>query len=205
MIFDIYTATAIPGRVPDVQARVGEALESRAALSPLGGAWRSELGVLMQVVHLWPYRDHAERTAVMSELDSLSGWPVQVDDVLADERLETWTSAPFADRLLEAGSYGGVYEMRTYSFRPGTMDQVLEVWEKALPVRVEMSPLVAIMTSESGALNRLRHIWVYQDLNERARIREESLSRPPWPPLTREWRFHEETQILLPETFSPLQ
>lgn len=204
MIVDCYTATALPGQIPELDARLEKVLENRTALSPLAGAWRAEIGELSQVVQLWPYRDLAHRADVLERAPALVGWPVDGDGVLEDEQLETWTAVPFAT-LLEPGAYGSVYEMRTYSFRPGTMERVLEVWANALPARVGLSPLVACLYAQSGRLNRLRHIWAYADLNERARLRQESLSLPGWPPMTREWRVHEVSQVLVPAAYSPLR
>jgi hypothetical protein len=65
---------------------------------------------------------------------------------------------------------------------------VEERFAKRLPLRekhskLELSPLAACWTSELGGLNKFVHTWVYKDLGERARIREES--RKPggaWPP-----------------------
>jgi NIPSNAP len=51
---------------------------------------------------------------------------------------------------------------------------VLEGWAKAIEAREKFSPLAACWTSELGGLNKFVHTWVYEDLNERARIREES-------------------------------
>jgi tRNA (Thr-GGU) A37 N-methylase len=58
-------------------------------------------------------------------------------------------------------------------------------WGKAIEAREKFSPLAACWTSELGGLNKFVHTWVYKDLNERARVREES--RKPggqWPPQT---------------------
>src|SRR6184192_1249496 len=54
---------------------------------------------------------------------------------------------------------------------------------KAIEAREKFSPLAACWTNELGGLNRFTHIWCYKDLNERARVREES-RRPggAWPP-----------------------
>jgi hypothetical protein len=204
VIFECYTATVLPGCIPEFSSRIEAALPGRKEVSPLGGAWRAEIGTLSQVVQLWPYHDLGELVEARQHLERAADWPVPVADVLEDERVDTWRSVPFLEPL-EPGEYGKVYEMRTYRFRPGSMDRVLEIWAEALPIRVRMSPLVACMYSVSGELNRLRHVWAYDDLNERARIRQESLSLPSWPPMTREWRVHEESQILLPEAYSPLR
>jgi hypothetical protein len=75
--------------------------------------------------------------------------------------------------------------MRTYTIAPGDIPKVLDGWGKAIEAREQFSPLAACWTSELGGLNKFVHTWVYKDLNERARVREES--RKPggqWPPQT---------------------
>jgi hypothetical protein len=67
-----------------------------------------------------------------------------------------------------------VYEMRTYTFAPGDIPKVLEGWAKAIEAREKFSPSAACWTSELGGLNKFVHTWVYKDLNERAKVREES-------------------------------
>ena len=68
------------------------------------------------------------------------------------------------------------------------------------------SPLAACWTSELGALNRFTHIWVYKDLNERARVREES-RRPggAWPPQAGVRPIRQENKLLIPASFSPVR
>ena len=72
--------------------------------------------------------------------------------------------------------------MRTYTYEPGAIPQLLQAWEEAIPSREEYSPLAACWYTEFGGLNRFTHVWVYKDLNERARIRDESRQATHWPP-----------------------
>jgi hypothetical protein len=63
-------------------------------------------------------------------------------------------------------------------------------------------PLAACWTSELGGLNKFVHTWVYQDLNERAKVREES--RKPggaWPPQTGVRPVRQENKLLIPTAF----
>jgi len=66
--------------------------------------------------------------------------------------------------------------------------------------------LAACCTSELGALNKFVHIWVYQDVNERARVREES-RRPgdAWPPQAGVRPIRQENKLLIPLAFSPVR
>jgi hypothetical protein len=68
--------------------------------------------------------------------------------------------------------------------------------------REKFSPLAACWTSELGGLNKFVHTWVYRDLNERARIREES-HRPggAWPTQIGVWPVRQENKLMIPAAF----
>ena len=62
----------------------------------------------------------------------------------------------------------------------------------------KLSPLAACWTSELGGLNKFVHTWVYKDLDERARVREES--RKPggaWPPQSGVRPIRQENKLLI--------
>ncbi len=98
-----------------------------------------------------------------------------------------------------------IYEMRTYTLRRGTVAEFEKVFAEALPYREKYSKLTAFWHTEIGPLNQVIHVWAYQDLNERARVRAEARQDPHWPPKSRELIESQETKILIPATFSPLK
>lgn len=204
MIYETYTAGLKPGAISEVLRRTAERLDARVAVSPLAAWWYAEIGALNHIVQVWPYRDLAHRDEVQGRLRSDPGAAIDLSDLLESERVELWTPAPFM-RPLTPSVMDGVFEMRTYTFKPGSMPDVLEVWGGAIEVRETLSPLVACWYPVTGELNRLQHIWVFTDLAERARIRAEAMNLPSWPPLTREWRIAEESSLLLPAPFSPIR
>jgi len=100
---------------------------------------------------------------------------------------------------------GNIYEMRSYTYQPGTMPEVVKRWAESIPHREEHSPLAAGMFSELGGLNKWIHIWPYKSLNERNRIRTEASKSSYWPPKTREFLLRQENKILVPAAFSPMK
>lgn len=201
MIYEIDTTALKPGMLSEVVARTAASLPGREAISPLAAYWRTEVGALNRTLTVWPYRDMTHRAEVRAALEDVPGWPPDVTDLIVSEQVEIVTPASFM-RPLTRASDRGVLEMRTYTFRPGTMPLVLDVWERMVPARERLSPLVACWYTEIGALHRFTHIWGYESLDERARIRAEAVEQGIWPPLTREWRLSEESNILLPVMFS---
>src|SRR5437870_1425968 len=98
-----------------------------------------------------------------------------------------------------------IYEVRTYTLRPGTVAEFEERFEKRKPRREKHSPLAACWSSELGGLNKFVHVWVYKDSTERARIREESRKGGQWPPQSGVRPIKQENKLLIPASFSPLK
>jgi len=61
MIFEIRTYTLKPGTVPQAEQAFADKIAERVKYSPLAGFWRSEVGTLNQIIHIWPYKDTNER------------------------------------------------------------------------------------------------------------------------------------------------
>ena len=55
-------------------------------------------------------------------------------------------------------------------------------------------------------MNKFIHTWVYKDLNERARVREEArTSGGAWPPQAGVRPIRQENKLLVPAAFSPVR
>jgi NIPSNAP len=77
---------------------------------------------------------------------------------------------------------------------------------KAIEAREKFSPLAACWTSELGGLNAFVHTWVYKDLNERARAREDARKGGgPWPPQAGVRPVRQANKLLIPASFSPVR
>ena len=191
------------------EARYAQRLSLREHHAKLGAFWHTEGGPRNQVIHVYPYDDLQHRTrvrAAMAQDAERNAMPGGREFVVAQEA-EIMIPAPFM-RPLGSRDYGtgNVYEMRTYTYAPGDIPKVLEGWAKAIETREKFSPLAACWTSELGGLNKFVHTWVYKDLNERARIREES-RRPGtgWPAQTGVRPIRQENKLLIPAAFSPVR
>jgi len=96
-----------------------------------------------------------------------------------------------------------IIEMRAYTLQPGTVASFEERFGQALPARAKVSPLAAFWHTEVGPLNRVIHVWPYEDMAARTRLREEATKQPGWPPNTREFVVEQQSDIYLPAPFSP--
>ncbi len=74
-IYEIRVYTLAPGAIPGMLERWSEKIGERVKLSPLVGAWYSELGALNQWVHIWAYKDAAERQRIRAEAIARGIWP----------------------------------------------------------------------------------------------------------------------------------
>ncbi|HEY4041735.1 MAG TPA: NIPSNAP family protein, partial [Rhodopila sp.] len=74
-LFEMRTYTYAPGAIPGVIERWAPKIDARVKLSPLIGAWYSELGGLNKWVHIWAYKDAVERQRVRAEAMSQGIWP----------------------------------------------------------------------------------------------------------------------------------
>jgi len=101
-----------------------------------------------------------------------------------------------------------IYELRSYTLKPGTMYEWGNCWSKGITRRDTNEEAVTGMFTQVGELNNVEHLWAYKDLQTRKETREAAWSRPGWDdvvsytvPLIR----HMKSRILVPTPFSPLQ
>ena len=64
-----------------------------------------------------------------------------------------------------------IYEVRTYTLRPGTVAEFEERFAKRLPLREKHSKLGAFWHTEFGPLNQVIHVYPYDDLQQRTAVR----------------------------------
>lgn len=103
-----------------------------------------------------------------------------------------------------------IYEQRIYTFHPG---KLAEFWSIYLPdplalQRRILGDLVGYFTVETGTLNQVVHLWRYASYEDRLQRRAALGKEPLWKeyvarmtPLVQ----RQESSILLPTAFSPLQ
>ena len=65
-----------------------------------------------------------------------------------------------------------IYEVRTYTLRPGTVAEFEERYAKRLPLREKHSKLGAFWHTEVGPLNQVIHVYPYDDLQQRTAVRD---------------------------------
>jgi hypothetical protein len=212
MIYEVRTYDLKPHTQAEVEKRFGEAYEKRKQYSELAAFWHTEIGPLNQIIHVWPYRDLAERDRIRAAAVKDGVWPPKISEFVIAQRSDIMV--PFAiSPEMRPGRMGPYFEVRTYTYASGELPKIIKAWEKAIPARVQLSPVAAIWYGELGGLNKFVHIWPFATLDERNEIRRKAVAAGIWPPsavvkkegLADYHLLSQENKIVMPSAFSPLQ
>ena len=101
-----------------------------------------------------------------------------------------------------------IYELRSYRTQPGRAAAWTKLFKDVLPTRREYSTPVGMWTTDVGGLNRVVHLWAYDDLNHRAQVRADVAQNPRWQefvPTSAKELLEMSSVVLNPCPHSPLQ
>ncbi len=96
-----------------------------------------------------------------------------------------------------------IYEIRTYGLKVGSQAEVIKRYGEAYEHRKKYSELTAFFSTEIGPLNEIIHIWGYESLEERTRIRGAAAKDSNWPPKIQEFIVEMESKIFNAAPFCP--
>jgi hypothetical protein len=205
MIYEIRTYQLVIGGVAEVEERTAEAYAAWEPHSPLVGFFHTEAGPLNEVVHIWRYADIEERARVRAEVLEDPRWPPDTGRLILNQQVEIMQPFPFVPEWQPAPD-GPLYELRQYTFTPGSLPIVREGWERALPHRMRFSRPVLAGSLEFGpSVNSFIHIWPYPNLEARTQAQRASRVDGTWPPPLRPHLLKMTSKLLLPAAFSPAQ
>ena len=189
MIYEVRTYTLQPGSVAQFEENFAKALPAREKYSKLGAFWHTDIGPLNQVIHVWPYESVDERNAIRAEASQDPDWPPKnPPEMYVSLSSDIYIPAPFMRPMGGGQELGNIYEMRIYTYKNGSMPEVVKRWGAAIPHREEYSPCAAAMYSDLGSLNKWMHVWPYKDMEDRNKHPRRGQSRTEhWPPPTREF------------------
>jgi hypothetical protein len=167
-----------PARLAQATGSITGFVEASPPGGNLLGCWVSEFGPQNRVLLLRTFDSleamQAERLRVLDSAD-----PFVPAEMLAGIAFESFRQFPFLPPITP-GSPGPYFEFRTYVLKIGGLAPTIAAWEKGVPPRVKLSPLVTAMHSLDGE-PRFIHVWAYRTLAERERIREEAFATGAWP------------------------
>ena len=204
MPYDVTIITVKPNTHMKALPGVEQWLKANPRKGEFIGCLASEIGDLNQILLLHHYTSEADLAA---DRDSVAKDPNPYGCLeLTDGRsTDTFVQFPFLPPLA-AGSYGPIFEIRTYVLKPTGLPPTIAAWEKQAPVRMKLSPILAAMYSTTREVTRFLHIWPYPDLATRAGTRKTAIETGVWPPPGGpDHLLTMRTDIYLPTAFSPIR
>ena len=101
---------------------------------------------------------------------------------------------------------------RTYTIKPGKMPVQLELYEKyGFPVQLRhLGQPLAFLQAETGDLNTLVHLWVYDNAADREKRRAAMQQDPDWQAYVKESAAAscvdaQRTCLMVPVKFAPIK
>ena len=199
--YDVTIVTVRPGTHPQAFASLGKSLADDQSLL---ACWYSDIGAVNQILIIRKATDAAAtldaRFAALSAPN-----PLGMSEYIVAMAMDTYVPFDFIPPL-RPGEFGPCYEVRSYVLKPDGLKPTMEAWRKAVPGRMKISPVLAAMTSVSGAVTRFLHVWPYKSFDERARLRAKAAADGVWPPPGGPGHLvSQQVDIYLPAPFSPMQ
>lgn len=178
MLYELATLDIAIGAAPEVAKGV-LAWTAEDPKGKLLGMFAADVGALNQVYVLRSYETAAD-VATERHRVHFSASPFNAGASLLGLSTETYAPFPFVQPA-QPGAYGGTYEFRAYTTKTGGIPETLALWEKWLPNRLKLSPLVIAMYALDGA-PRFVHVWPYADAGVRSKTRADAVAKGIWPP-----------------------
>lgn len=175
----------------------------------LSGSWVVNVGDQDQALHLWKYQGGFEKIdeaeLILAQNEDYKRLKQEQGSLMRSRHLQYLLQFSYWPPITPR-SGNNIYEIRSYSLKPGTMIEWGNNWARAINYRSNNGEAFAGFFSQIGRLYNVHHIWCYEDLNARKEIRESAWRKPGWDenvaytvPLIREMHC----RILQPTTFSP--
>lgn len=198
MIYEIRTYTLKPRTMAEVEKRWAEAYPVRERYSAAAGAFKTEFGPLNEFIQIWPYDSIEERYRIRAEASKEAAWPPPIAEFIVNQRVEILNPFPFAPEWTP-GPLAPMYELRQYTYRPGTLPDIRQKWEAGLAGRMQFSPLAMLGNIEFGpTVNSFIHLWSYDSIEQRNEARRQASATGAWPPAVAEPYLAQENKILVP-------
>ncbi|XP_019638376.1 PREDICTED: cyclic nucleotide-binding domain-containing protein 1-like [Branchiostoma belcheri] len=185
-LYELRTYSIRPDCFGDFLKLSDEKMHMRMEHSKLIGYWRTELGGINEVVHIWEYDNFSHRAAVRQALAADPEWVgkyfSKILPMLVKQENVVMHLMPWAEQRTPSKA-GGVYELRSYQL---TADQqwqdplrrAVQAAEKAKLVPCE---LLGVYQSEFGEFNRVYQLWFnegFPALDARQEARKKVVDHP---------------------------
>lgn len=194
----------ISTRIPVFSAALSRVEEYCAkAAGHLLGAFTSEIGELNKIMLVREF-EHAGEAQRDQYENLLSGDPFGVGELATNVTTGNYMAFPFLPDV-PSGNLGPFYEVRSYGIKLSAVQATIDAWERAVPDRIKISPLITAALAVGADVPHFINIWGYADLNARMAARTEAAQAGIWPPQGGPANLTTlKSEIFLAASFSPL-
>ncbi|CAL8096703.1 unnamed protein product [Calicophoron daubneyi] len=218
-IFELQTHRVKPKYLADYLKYLEEfskafsGLASQARIqSRLLGSWTCEIGEQNTAYHLWEFPDgypcFAKCQTMLADNETLLAFKQKRDRMLSSFQNQLCLPFSFWPNPEPRTEGKNVYELRSYTLKPGTMIEWGNHWIRGLRLRSRNQEAVAGLFSHIGEMHVVHHLWAYTSLEARSKSRDQTWQVNGWNecvmntvPLIR----HMTSSILRPTSTSLLQ
>lgn len=175
----------------------------------LTGNWETVVGEQDTFIHILEYENYAgfdKATQLIKTSAHLDAYRAMLPHVNSRNTQLNQEFAFFPTAVPRA--QGGLFELRTYQLKPGTLLEWENVWRRGIEARRKFVAPVGAWFSQVGRLHQVHHIWQYPSLHERKERREQAWQIDGWAETvskTAKLAKYMDSLILTPLSFSPLK
>jgi len=175
----------------------------------LTGNWETLVGEQDTFVHILEYENYGgydKTTQLVKTSEHLEAYRAMLPYLTSRSTSLNQEFAFFPTAPPHA--QGGLFELRTYQLKPGTLLEWENTWRKGIDARRKFVAPVGAWFSQVGRLHLVHHMWQYPNLEERKETREKAWQIDGWAETvskTAQLAKSMDSFILSPLSFSPLQ
>ncbi|OBZ85580.1 Protein NipSnap 2 [Choanephora cucurbitarum] len=148
----------------------------------LCGSWSVEIGDQDTFAHIWEYKGYPGHKHTHERLVRDSCHQAFL------KKLRPLLVSRQNSIMLEFGFWqtsppkvtNGIYELRKYNLKPGSLLEWEMYWRKGLECRRQFCEPIGAWFTQLGDLNTVYHMWAYPDLHTRKTTREEAWNTDGW-------------------------
>jgi len=214
-VHEFQTHKVHPGRAEEYKRLIGEYYtamnENPDYECRLTGSWEVTVGDLDTFIHVWEYEGFkgfdVTKHRVLASKGHKEVFQSKIMPLIVHRKSQLnqefafWASSP-------PHNFGGIYEMRSYHLRPGTLLEWETEWRRGLEARRHYVQPVGAWFAQVGRLHEVHHLWQYPDMETRKAKREEAWKIDTWSKTvakTVKLAYQMNANILQPLPFSPLR
>jgi len=179
----------------------------------LVGSFKTWYGRQDHCMHIWKYKDqtykdHQNSAKILAEDEENRTFRSERAKLLRSR--QSVLTYEFGFWPATTTHNDKVYELRVYDLKPGNLSKFAVSWAQVLQqgLRGQDGEIAAGgFFTDVGKLNRVFHLWAYDDLQSRLACRNNTYDKPQWAPIVTETQAYcrsMETMIMTPMNHSPM-